>query len=333
MGISNLFGLLQSMGADPSQEIKVVGTKQPSVAADIPLDTVPDALPPPAKRRMLTDQQLVNRQGVGNLPEHKGLFGMKGTLRDVVGTLGDAFLVASGNKAMYAPRRQAERASDAMAEMVSSPVHAVQALLGAGEPEKAYELYKQFQAQGNKDAELEIQRGTAAATAGKNQGELFKEGSRLFGQYSGAIARNPKLASQLLPVLQKIKDQYQLGDEFAIPGAEDVAGFEGFQFGGTPVQTQVTEQGRNARFTEGEKGKMERVQVQQAGANARDNPPAAPPQPTIASVLAPLMAKEAKGGKLTPAEAAVLKKYGPGKKSRISVDDLSKSLPPGFKMK
>ncbi len=43
-----------------------------------------------------------------------GMFGVKGTLRDIIGTLGDAFLIQSGNAPMYAPRRREERIGDAM---------------------------------------------------------------------------------------------------------------------------------------------------------------------------------------------------------------------------
>ena len=49
---------------------------------------------------------------VPELPEsqikHKGLFGVKGSLRDILGVLGDAFLVQSGNPRIYAPNRRRE---------------------------------------------------------------------------------------------------------------------------------------------------------------------------------------------------------------------------------
>ena len=47
--------------------------------------------------------------------QRRGMFGMKGTLRDVIGVLGDAFLIQSGNAPIYAPTRRRERISDAMA--------------------------------------------------------------------------------------------------------------------------------------------------------------------------------------------------------------------------
>lgn len=45
----------------------------------------------------------------------KGMFGIKGTLRDILGLVGDSFLVGGGGSAMYAPQREKERRSDAMA--------------------------------------------------------------------------------------------------------------------------------------------------------------------------------------------------------------------------
>lgn len=66
--------------------------------------------------------QLMNTKALGNAqkaaeiaPERKGMFGVKGTLRDVLGILGDALLVGSGNKPVYFPGRQQEKIADAYA--------------------------------------------------------------------------------------------------------------------------------------------------------------------------------------------------------------------------
>lgn len=87
--------------------------------------------------------------------ERKGLFGMKGTLRDVLGTIGDAFLIQSGNKAIYSPIRQREHVADAMRGFTDDPLSAIQALNKAGFPEQAQSLYqdytKQRQAQATQD--------------------------------------------------------------------------------------------------------------------------------------------------------------------------------------
>lgn len=49
-----------------------------------------------------------------NTPEHEGLFGQKGQLRDILGAVGDAFLVHAGRQPQYAPQRDKERFSDAL---------------------------------------------------------------------------------------------------------------------------------------------------------------------------------------------------------------------------
>src|SRR3546814_8133018 len=67
--------------------------------------------------RQLSQEEYRRSLPYENLPEHKGMFGLKGTLRDVVGMLGDAFLVQSGNKAVYATQRQQEKAGDALLAM------------------------------------------------------------------------------------------------------------------------------------------------------------------------------------------------------------------------
>ena len=61
---------------------------------------------------------------------HKGAFGMKGTLRDIVGILGDAFLVQSGNEAVYQPQREKERLGDAMAGSSIDPIGARERAMG-----------------------------------------------------------------------------------------------------------------------------------------------------------------------------------------------------------
>lgn len=58
-------------------------------------------------------------------PVHKGMFGLKGTPRDILGILGDALLVGSGNKAMYMPGRQNEKIGDAMLGFGQDPMKAI----------------------------------------------------------------------------------------------------------------------------------------------------------------------------------------------------------------
>jgi hypothetical protein len=77
-------------------------------------------------------------------PQHKGLFGIHGTLRDIIGGLGDAFLVQSGNKPLYSIQRQQEKEGDAMRDFVSNPLAAVQRLAQEN-PELAAKIYDDYQ--------------------------------------------------------------------------------------------------------------------------------------------------------------------------------------------
>lgn len=59
-----------------------------------------------------------------------GMFGVKGTLRDVLGILGDAFLVQSGNAPLYYPTRQKEDLQDRMVGFANNPIAAAERVGG-----------------------------------------------------------------------------------------------------------------------------------------------------------------------------------------------------------
>src|SRR3546814_5982625 len=73
------------------------------------------------------------------------MFGLKGTLRDVVGMLGDAFLVQSGNKAVYAPQRQQEKAGDALLGMGPGQERDAIARVMQVDPEAGMKMFKDWQ--------------------------------------------------------------------------------------------------------------------------------------------------------------------------------------------
>lgn len=60
--------------------------------------------------------------------QRRGLFGVRGGLRDLLGTLGDALVTANGGEATYAPRRERERLADAMVGYTNSPEAAMAAV-------------------------------------------------------------------------------------------------------------------------------------------------------------------------------------------------------------
>lgn len=85
--------------------------------------------------------------------EHKGMFGVKGTLRDVLGVLGDTYLIANGRDPLYGPTRRRERASAEMAgryqdnaeeSFINNPLLAIQRLAESGYGDQARELYQDY---------------------------------------------------------------------------------------------------------------------------------------------------------------------------------------------
>ena len=128
--------------------------------------------------------------------EHKGMFGIKGKFRDVLGLLGDAFLVQSGNKASYQPRREQERQSDIFAggyqnndeeNFMNNPLMVIQKMAEAGYGEQATELYKQHVANQNDKAKIQ-------ATQGRNQ--ALNRASNLTGD-KNAIGNVSRLLSNI----------------------------------------------------------------------------------------------------------------------------------------
>lgn len=76
-------------------------------------------------------------------PEHKGLFGMKGTVRDVFGVLGDALMMANGMNPMYTQQRQNEAVSDAAGLLPHDPGRAI-ANISRVDPKLGAEYQKQY---------------------------------------------------------------------------------------------------------------------------------------------------------------------------------------------
>lgn len=70
----------------------------------------------------------------------QGMFGVKGTLRDVIGLLGDAFLTQAGRDPIYGPGREREREAEAMLGFAENPMEAVQRLARVN-PDSAQKLY------------------------------------------------------------------------------------------------------------------------------------------------------------------------------------------------
>lgn len=81
--------------------------------------------------------------GAQQMPiQHKGMFGVHGTLRDIIGGLGDAMLVQAGRNPMYDPARDQEKIGDAFQQHGFGTPEAMQAV-AAINPQLAQQMYTQ----------------------------------------------------------------------------------------------------------------------------------------------------------------------------------------------
>lgn len=71
---------------------------------------------------------------------HEGMFGIKGVGRNILGLLGDAFLVQAGRDPYYRQKVQQEQMGDAMSSFTDNPLGAIQALASMGRGKEANEL-------------------------------------------------------------------------------------------------------------------------------------------------------------------------------------------------
>lgn len=113
---------------------------------------------------------------IAEIVPREGLFGTKGTLRDILGTLGDAFLVQSGNNPMYGPRRREEKIGDAMYGFSQNPVQAIERLAAMGYPEQAAALQQQYSADQLRQAQIE--QGNQRIAQGQARVDLSAEKQR-----------------------------------------------------------------------------------------------------------------------------------------------------------
>lgn len=251
-------------------------------------------------------------------PDRHGMFGVRGTLRDVLGLVGDAFLVQSKNDPIYGPARDRERMADIQTGYTASPeagMAAVERLNAAGYGKEAQTLYDTLETQRLKAAQVEELNRSRAAKGAEDEFKLYRDASnnvaRLFAH--PAAQSNPDLAiaqAQRIAASSGIPLERLLG----VPLDKITPEFMQLYSANDMSVNQTT----NVPFTE------RRVQVAERGAttaerNAASNavrasrPPAgrAPANPTAASIAAPLLDKLARGGTLTPAEQQVLDRTAP----------------------
>lgn len=238
-------------------------------------------------------------QANSNIPQRSGYLGVKGTLRDVLGSLGDAFLVQSGGKAMYAPHRQRENVADAMAGFTANPMAAIERV-AQFDPEAAQGLYEQYQMAEYQKAQMKAAQSRAAIQGQKEDRTAFIERLKVAQGMMGA-AKSPDE--------QQLVRQWLQNPEATLEGipnhllvASGINPYQAAQLQARQEQLEIARQNADANTTRA------------------NRPPAgrAAPNPTNASQAAPLLEKVRSGGKLTAGEEEVLTRLGYSKKKKGS---------------
>lgn len=207
-----------------------------------------------------------------NAPQRKGMFGMKGTLRDVVGLLGDAFLVQGGGKALYGPQRERERLADAMTGFTQQPQAASERVAYNGFADEATKLWNDTQTQLVNQGTLEAKRQENARKIMEDDDQRYQKYGTIFSQFAGSA--DAKTWPQAKKILEEIKRRGGLGEEYSVPDEYDPQLMRTYQYGGMPATQQVNTSIRRDALDQ----KESQFVRAEAGRMARDNPPA-PRQP------------------------------------------------------
>lgn len=218
------------------------------------------------------------------LPRH-GMFGMKGTLRDVLGTLGDAFLIGGGGSAMYTPHRQQERMGDAMFGAAENPMQAAERLAAAGFTKEAQDLIESTQRNEYNQGVLRSTEQNRLDQAGNRKEDNLQKLVNLTARRLQAAGDDPEKIAYALELATQDAARLQIDlrdlgispdmteDQRAVVAGGDMTVNQQVQVPFTERRVQVSE--RNA--TTGEKN----ATTARISANRPRNPPPRPRSDTV----------------------------------------------------
>lgn len=110
--------------------------------------------------------------------DRRGMFGVKGTLRDVLGLVGDSFLMGQGKDPMYQARRDRERLSDAQAGFSINPRAAAERM-GYYDPAAGREALNDYEQQELRRAQQQSLEDTRQSQIETRNYNLLKDGRAL----------------------------------------------------------------------------------------------------------------------------------------------------------
>lgn len=296
-----------------------------SVTGQLPTErdvSRPPSYETPEERPVITPRYILNddRQApdpseMKEILPRKGMFGTKGTLRDVLGVLGDAFLVQGGEKAIYGPQRQREKAGDAMFGATDNPQQAAERLAAAGFTEEAQDLLKQVADQDYRNRTLASQdsnRTRDDIATSRNQVARWFNNAKTPAQVTFAYQMAQRRAQELgIPVSQLVPED-MTDEQRAVYAGGDMTVY---QQGQLPLaQERVRETGRHNRVTEGQGQQNANSRSTSAAASMKNaNRPRPAPQQRAQTELEYYKEVGRKPeAQRTPAERDFYKKYTQG---------------------
>lgn len=252
----NIMSLLQQMsGAVPRPEDTIVVGATPSEPNVDPQGPEPPFM---GNRRYLDEAATANTEPLPQSVQQgrRGLFGTRGTLRDVLGTIGDAFLTANGGDATYAPQRERERLADAMVGFTrnrDAAIAAAERMAQAGFTEQANTLYQQVQQDDLRQATLQNAQATQQATNTNRARDDARTLSQVGANMFAAAGNDPENINRALTILQRMAQANGLTlEQLGIVPGMTPEDFALYAEGGWNVNQQRNYPLAQARVTQGQ---------------------------------------------------------------------------------
>ena len=121
----------------------------------------------------------------------KGMFGLKGTVRDVIGTLGDAFLVYGGRDRIYGPQRNQERMGEATHGFEQDPEAAIARLQSLGYVDQARKMSETLSRSRTAEAKAKLETAKNSREEGEFRLDMANKGKVMAaGTFSRATEAN-----------------------------------------------------------------------------------------------------------------------------------------------
>lgn len=176
-------------------------------------------------------------------PEPKGVFGVKGGLRDILGILGDSLSVGAGGTAKFTAGNQQRKAQAAMRDFATNPLGAIRAMADV-DPEMARKLYDDYQKQ-------TIATGKDARDAAKDTIELSDKTLSLEDKVRANVAAMLRSSGNpdTYPALRKQAEAY--GKKYNVPidnlpETFDKDAIDSWAMNTVPVKDQLANEDRMA---------------------------------------------------------------------------------------